>query len=167
MTTYPGPERRQPEETGVIVLGAIKESLDALSVTLESNLSEERLQGIVANEQRRDRVKILAAILGPVFLAILISASTLAQSRSNHRQARDSGIVAAYVRNCLQHPERLTPADRAEQCGAVDSQGFFIAYLNCVFPLQIADRDQKHLDACVHKAVAASGTTTSSTPTTR
>jgi predicted Mrr-cat superfamily restriction endonuclease len=159
--TYQGPERRRPDPT---VLAAVVESIDRLTERLETNLSEERLTSIVANEQKRDRIKILAAVIGPVLVAAIVSAFGLAQSRANHDQnkkiiglSQDASTSAQYVKVCLQKKtDGLSAEQITAECGDVLNQSsFFITYLNCVFPLPVDQRTQAKLDACVTKAVAA------------
>ncbi|HET7110271.1 MAG TPA: hypothetical protein VFI41_05330 [Gemmatimonadales bacterium] len=133
---------------------------------VETNLSEERLSGIVAQEQEVNQRKFrrLNQILITVLIAAVIGLGGIwLQSLANHDQgaktqtiAKDAAEVANYVRDCLR-PNSLTPEEKKQRCGESNGQAFFITYLNCAFLIHPADRTETQLNDCVMKGLAATG----------
>jgi hypothetical protein len=148
--TYQGPDRRQTPDIRAELI-AVASGLESMASAVETNLSETRLTNIVANEQRRDRWKIVTPILVGIALVLFISFS-------NHQQNNDVSTVAGYVRHCLQHPEKLSAAKKAAECGNTSSgQAFFVTYLNCALQKEVPQRTDAYLNSCVQKGVAATG----------
>lgn len=147
---YEGPDRRQSPDIRAELI-AVATGLESMATAVETNLSEARLTAIVANEQKRDRWKIVTPILVGVILAIIIGFS-------NHQQNNDVSTVAGYVRHCLQHPEKLSSAQKAAECGNTSGgQAFFVTYLNCALKQPVPLRTDEYLNACVQKGIAATG----------
>jgi hypothetical protein len=176
MTTgeqYQGPERRQ----GQLELVAVAMGLDNLTKAIETNLSEERLQGIVSFEQKRGRNRLILAMVMPLTVAILVSFFGLAQAHSNHTQgartqkiATDAAHVATYVDHCLVHPDQAT----AGECGnsvATGQQSATVIALFCFLELPQGERTDKTATECFTKAAAqakaSSAAATTTTTTTR
>lgn len=127
MTTPPDPPERRRNLNGE--LASIAEAMGRLAAAVETNMSEDRLQAILAEEQRTSRKRLVALLV----VALLVSLAGLAQSRANHDQNRSVGRVVRYIDGCLTHAVTLDEAERARVCGPqTDGTATAVKVLFCV-----------------------------------
>ena len=156
--TYQGPERRTTPSLQAELI-AVALGLEKMANAVETNMSEARLQAIVAVEQRRDQRKIMISLVSAAVIIVVVSTIGVFQSRANHAQGQrqirigqDAAVVADYVRSCLETPtEKRDPV----KCGSTAAsssaavQGL-IRFMDCAFLAQPAT--QAKLDACTVQA---------------
>jgi hypothetical protein len=149
-------------------LAEITAAIGTLIDHMDQSIPADRVQAVLdaaLQEERTSRKRLAVAVIGPIVVVFVFVLMSLVQSRSNGDLLENASKVAGYVENCLQHPEKLTLEQKTDLCGAgINSQGFFISYLNCAFILPLAERTEARLSSCVTKAVEAN---TPSTTTTR
>lgn len=149
-------------------LHEITTAVNTLIHHMDTSLPEERVQRVLdaaLAEERRGRERLKWTILSPIIVAIIVAGGGWLQSRDNGDLLSDAKVTANYVRHCLQKKtDGFTPAQITEECGDPSAGSiFFVTYLNCVFPLPIAERTEAKMNGCVAKAVAAQTPTTTTT----
>lgn len=149
-----------------VAIGVLVEHMD-------QSLPEERVKQLaeaVLAEERLGRKRLTTKIVGFMVVIVLLVASSLAQTAANGRTLSEAKTVADYVRDCLQHPERLSAEQRTERCGAQSgSPGAVLAIIEfqkCALQILPEDRTDQNMDACVASAVKLLTPTTPTTPTT-
>lgn len=152
---------QHPSQAGLLAeLAAVAAGLETMAQSVETNMSEERLSGIVAAEQEINQRKFqrLNLILALTLVVMVIGLSGIwSQSRANHDQgariqatSRDAAVVADYVKSCLQTP--AAQRDRA-QCGADGTAAVIsglVRYIGCAV---LADPPTKaKIDTCASES---------------
>lgn len=153
-------------------LVGITDAIQTLIDHMDQSLPEERVQKVLEAalaEERRSRQRFLWTILSPILVTIIVAGGAWWQSKANGDTLTEAKTTADYVRHCLQHKtDGLTPVQITDECGDPSAGSiFFVTYLNCVFPLPIAERTESKMNGCVTKAVTAQTQATATTTTTR
>jgi hypothetical protein len=138
----------------------ITEAIQTLIDHMDQSLPEERVQKVLdaaLAEERRSRTRLLWTILSPIMVTIIVAGGAWWQSKANGEGIIASKKVAAYVENCLQHPDRLTPEERAEQCGREGNGAAalvkgLLASINCSLLIGPDDRTKANLDSCAEQS---------------
>lgn len=126
-------------------------------VTLGSDDRLEKAVESVAEEEKRHRQRLGAILLAPLLLAIAVGAGSWWQARSNGEAFENTRVVADYVRDCLQHPENLTPEQLAERCGrtadgSASALAALVEFQTCAL-LAFPDWTEENLSACTTRAL--------------
>jgi predicted nucleic acid-binding Zn ribbon protein len=158
---YDGPERRQLPDLKTELRG-VKTGLEELVLAVKMAFPEDRVREIVAYEQARTRRRTIAAILGPLLLALVV---VFVQSRLNGETLAETKVTSNFVRDCLQDSDDLTPEERQKQCGDTGGGGDGVAtavrvlinHQNCALLIRPADRTDENMNACVSKALDGLG----------
>jgi len=133
-----------------VELHAITDAVEKLVEHMDKSLPEERVKELViaaVSEERRGRIRLIAAIVSPLLIVVALAVAQLAQSADIKHAAEDSEVVADYVRDCL-----ITQPP-AKTCGGDgDALAGFVKYLNCAFLITPAERTEAKLNACAAKA---------------
>jgi len=158
--SWTGEERRRTERRSDVLgeFAAISAALERIADDVTAQIvPEDRVREIVAIEQNKARWRTVGLILFPILVALGI---VWFQSYSNGHTFTEAKTTADFVRNCLQHPERLTPEQRAGQCGGLGDNGTakavqaLIEANKCFLLIQPAERTDENMNACVTKAIA-------------
>jgi hypothetical protein len=132
--------------------------------------SDERLAvavASVAEEERRHRQRLLAAILVPLLAIGILGAVNLSTSQDIKRIAVSNQRIAAYIDHCLVHTERRT----VEECGPGSGAGgtsaavaALMEFQTCALLILPEDRTRNALDTCARTAFSQTSSTTVTRP---
>ena len=138
----------------------ITEAIGLLVSHMDQSLPEERVKQMadaVLAEERLGRKRLTTKIVGFLVVILLLLLSSLIQSASNARTLNEAKKVSVYVENCLQHPERLSVEERAEECGGGDNGTVqavrrLLVSINCSLLISPEARTEANTNACAAKA---------------
>lgn len=137
-------------------LQGIVSSIGLLIQHMDQSLPEDRMKQLaeaVFAEERTSRKQLTTKVTGFLIVIVLLVASSFLQSASNGRTLDEAKTVADYVRDCVQHPENLTPEQRTSECGPTSTAAAgFIKYMNCSLLILPTDRTDEKLNACAANA---------------
>lgn len=141
-------------------LHGITEAIGVLIEHMDTSMPEERVKQLadaVIAEERLGRRRLNTKITGFLVVIVLLVASSLWQSASNGKTLDEAKITSDYVRNCIQHPEKLTPEAKVESCGDSDAQTAkflkgLLSAINCSLIISPEVRTEENTNACAAKA---------------
>lgn len=103
-------------------LAEIADALGNLTEHMDKSLPEERVKALLENttaEEHRSRHRLSVLVRGLVIIAALILVSSGLLLLKANDSVNSIKEVATFIDHCLKHPDRLTPAQRQEECGAL------------------------------------------------
>lgn len=148
MTNPTTPERRLDMAAE---LRDVKVALGEVAAAVRETFPEDRVRQIVRESQRRTLLVL--------WVAILVTIGTLVQRQAESSTLSEAKVVADFVRDCLQHPERFTADERVRQCGpenkgtgrAVEA---LIEFQKCALLILPEDRTDENMNACMTRIAA-------------
>lgn len=159
-------ERRMTDRRQTDILAeftAVRASLDKMSGAITKAFPEQRVREIIAYEQRQSRRGLIASILIPVLAAFAAATVIIfVQAESNGDTLSEAKVTADYVRDCLQHSDRLTPAERTQRCGRQEGGTSravlaLVEFQKCAFLILPENRTDENMDGCVAQAMKKLG----------
>lgn len=148
----PPPPPRTPERRLDMAaeLQGVKQGLGEVADAVTDAFPEKRVRQIVRDAQRRTLLVL--------WVAVLVTVGTLIQRQAESNTLSEAKVVSDYVRDCIQHPERLSPDKRVEECGAQEGTskavGALIEFQKCALLILPQNRTDENMSACVERAAA-------------
>lgn len=132
-------------------LRSVREGLKDVAETVATSFPEKRVRSIVRESQRRTLLVL--------WVAVALTAGVLLQLRLNNDTLSEAKVTADFVRDCLQHPERLSQAERVIHCGGTGESGTsraveaLIEFQKCALLIQPPQRTDENMNSCVARAM--------------